>query len=276
MARFRLTRRRVFVTFTWQMTRPPLVLISPGIEKEGAEFSDRSISLSEAYLRAVANAGGVPLTLPVGRSRELVAECVRRCDGILLTGGDDIEPRLYGDGLPSGLRRTVSTTPDGGERDLRELLLIDEIFSQGKPLLAICRGHQLLNVALGGTLIVDIPRQVPNALNHRRMDKRNEVVHEVRLTAGCLLSKITAKQKLGVNSTHHQAVGRVAQPLKVTATSRDGIVEGMELKPGAARLLPFLMSVQFHPERLAGRFPEHGAVFRAFIQACLLHRKRYL
>lgn len=258
------------------MSRPPLILISPGVEKKGAEFSDRSISLSEAYPRAVADAGGVPLTLPVGRSCELVAECVRQCDGVLLTGGDDIDPRLYGDGLPANLRRTVSTTPDGGERDLRELLLIDEVFRQGRPLLAICRGHQLLNVALGGTLIVDIPRQVPNALNHRRMDQRNRVVHEVRLTEGCLLSKIAGKQKLGVNSTHHQAVGRVAQPLAVTATSGDGIVEGMELKPGATRLLPFLMSVQFHPERLADRYPEHRAVFRVFTQACLLHRKRHL
>src|SRR5436189_5210917 len=146
------------------MTKPPLILISPSIEKAGVEFSDQSISLSENYPRAVADAGGIPLTLPVGRSRELMAECVRRCAGILLTGGDDIEPDLYGNGWSKKLRGTVSTTPDGGERDLRELILIDEIFRQRKPLLAICRGHQLLNVALGGTLIVDIPSHVRGAL----------------------------------------------------------------------------------------------------------------
>jgi putative glutamine amidotransferase len=77
------------------MTRPPLILISPSIEKEGVEFHDQSISLSEAYPRAVADAGGIPLTMPVGKSREMIAECVRRCNGILMTGGDDIEPRLY-------------------------------------------------------------------------------------------------------------------------------------------------------------------------------------
>jgi len=143
------------------MVRPPLILISPSVESEGVEFSDRSISLSEAYPRAVADAGGVPLTLPVGKSRELIAECVRRCDGVLLTGGDDIEPSLYGEGLPARLRRTVATSPDGGERDLRELVLIDEVFQQRKPLLAICRGHQVLNVALGGTLVVDIASQLP-------------------------------------------------------------------------------------------------------------------
>jgi putative glutamine amidotransferase len=258
------------------MTRLPLIIVSPSIEREGVEFHDRSISLSEAYPRAVADAGGIPLTLPVGKSRELLAECVRLCDGVLLTGGDDIEPRLYGNSLPAAVRRTVGTTPDGGERDLRELILIDEVFRQRKPLLAICRGHQMLNVALGGTLIADIPTQVPNAIDHRRMDRRSEVVHEVRLTRDSLLSKISRKRKLGVNSTHHQAVGRVAEPLQVTATSGDGVVECMELKPKAGRLLPFLLSLQFHPERLVDRYPEHRAVFRAFMHACILHRKEKL
>ncbi len=258
------------------MTAPPLILISPSIEKRGVEFSDRSISLSEAYPRAVADAGGIPLTLPVGRSRGLMAECVRRCDGVMLTGGDDIGPGLYGNGLAARLRRTVGTSPDGGERDLRELILIDEVFRQRKPLLAICRGHQLLNVALGGTLIVDIATQMPGALNHRRMDKRSEVVHEVRLTRESLLSKITGQRTLGVNSTHHQAVGRVAEPLQVTATSKDGVVESMELKPEAIRLLPFLLAMQFHPERLADRYPEHRAVFGAFTRACMQHRNKNL
>lgn len=256
------------------MTKPPLILISPSIEKAGVEFSDRSISLSEAYPRAVAQGGAIPLTLPVGTSRELLAECVGRCDGILLTGGDDIEPELYGNGLPAKLRRTVSTSPDGGERDLRELILIDEIFRQRKPLLAICRGHQLLNVALGGTLIVDIPTQVPNAIQHHRMDRRGEIVHEVRLTEESLLSKMTGERTLGVNSTHHQAVGQIAEPLQITATSGDGIVESLELKPEAADLVPFLLAIQFHPERLVHRYSEHRAIFRAFTQACVLHREK--
>jgi putative glutamine amidotransferase len=85
---------------------------------------------------------------------------------------------------------------------------------------------------------------------------------------------MAGSQKLGVNSTHHQAVGRVAEPLQVTATSEDGVVEGMELKPEAVRLLPFLLAIQFHPERLADRYSEHRAIFRAFTQACVLHRKK--
>jgi putative glutamine amidotransferase len=256
------------------MTRPPLILISPSIEKRGVEFNDQSISLSEAYPRAVAGAGGIPLIMPVGKSRELISECVRRSDGVLLTGGDDIEPRLYRDEVPAALQRTVGTSPDGGERDLRELILIDEVFRQRKPLLAICRGQQLLNIALGGSLFVDIPIEVPGALGHSRLDKRSEVVHEVQLTRDSLLSKITGKRTLGVNSTHHQAVGRVADMLQVTGTSRDGVVESMELKPQVAGLLPFLLTTQFHPERLVDRFPEHRAIFRAFTHTCALSQKK--
>ena len=139
----------------------------------------------------------------------------------------------------------------------------------GLPVLAICRGHQLLNVALGGTLVLDIRSQLPGALEHRRTDKRSEVVHEVRLTPDSLLAKITTRQQLGVNSTHHQAVGRVAPPLRVVAASQDGIIEGVELKPGVAPWMPFLLSVQFHPERLVDRYPEHRRIFRAFARACL-------
>jgi len=250
------------------MSNAPLILISPNVEKKGDEFGDLSTSLSETYQRALMSVGGVPLALPATTSRDVIAECVDRCDGVLLTGGEDVDPRLYGNGLPAKLGKTVNVTPDGGERDLRELILIDEAFEQHKPLLAICRGNQILNVALGGTLVADIKTQRPKAINHRRMDKRSEIVHEARLTEGSLLSKITGAKKLGVNSTHHQAVDKVAAPLRVIAASEDGVVEGMELRPDAAHLLPFLLSVQFHPERLADRYPAHRAIFRAFVQAC--------
>jgi putative glutamine amidotransferase len=258
------------------MKKPPLILISPNIEKKGDEFGDLSISLSETYQQALMGAGAIPWALPATLSRDLIAECVSRCDGVLLTGGEDVDPRIYGARLPARLQRTVTVTPDGGARDLRELLLIDEVFRQRKPLLAICRGHQVLNVALGGSLIADIRSQKPGTFNHRRMDRRSEVVHEVRLTETGLLSRITGRTSMGVNSTHHQAVGRVAAPLKVVARSEDGVVESMQLKPGRMHLLPFLLSVQFHPERLADRYPEHRAIFVAFAQAGVLNRERKL
>lgn len=258
------------------MTKPPLILVSPCIEMKGDEFGDVSISLSETYQMAVMGAGGVPVAMPATTSRELVAACVSRTDGVLLTGGEDINPALYTKRLSPRLRRTVTVTPDGGARDLRELMLVDEVFRQRKPLLAICRGHQMLNVALGGTLVVDIRQQIPGALNHARPKRKNEIVHDAHLTPDALLAKITGKRTLGVNSTHHQAVARPAELLIITGRSDDGIIESMQLKPDAAHCLPFLLSVQFHPERLVDRYPEHRAIFSAFTRACALNRGKKL
>ncbi|MEI9961314.1 MAG: gamma-glutamyl-gamma-aminobutyrate hydrolase family protein [Limisphaerales bacterium] len=256
------------------MAKPPLILVTPSIQKRGVEFDDLSASLSVKYENSILRSGGIPVIAPATTERALLAEVVRRVDGVLLTGGDDINPDLYTEHLPRAIRKTVEQTPDGGGRDLRELILIDEIFHQRKPLLAICRGHQLLNVALGGKLIVDIRRQVPGALNHQRSDKPGDLVHDATLTADSLLAKIVGKQVLGVNSSHHQAVLQPAEPLTVTARSRDGIVEAMELKPEASRMLPFLISVQFHPERLTQQHGEHKAIFNRFIRACARKSKK--
>ena len=250
------------------MARLPLILITPSIEKSGVEFHDLSVSLSVKYENAVLESGGIPIIIPISTDSAILAEIVRRADGVLLTGGDDINPDIYTKNLPRAVRKTICQTPDNGNRDLGELVLIDEIFRQRKPLLAVCRGHQLLNVALGGTLWADIPSQVPTALNHQRMDKSRELVHEVALTRGSLLSKITGGRTLGVNSTHHQAVSKIAGPLAAVAVSSDGIVEALELKPDLSRRLPFLLGVQFHPERLAEKFAEHRAIFRRFIEVC--------
>jgi putative glutamine amidotransferase len=213
----------------------------------------------------------MPWVLPCWPAENIVAEAVRRCNGVMLTGGDDVQPKLYANGLPPRLERTVG--PADAARDLWELLLIREVFRQRKPLLAICRGQQILNVALGGTLIVDIRTQVPRALNHHRLDRKDKIVHKVALTPGSILNKIAGKQTLGVNSSHHQSVGRLAEPLRVTAASPDGVVEGLELAEPARRRLPWLVAVQFHPERL---FEKHGVfleLFRSFIRACELKRK---
>ncbi len=247
------------------MKNPPLILISASTEKRGAEFRDTSLSLSFNYLLAIQAAGGLPLVLPGLPARDVVADAVRHCDGVLLTGGDDVQPELYTKTLSPELRSTVQiATP---ERDLFELLLIDEVFRQRKPLLAICRGHQMLNVALGGTLYVDLPLQKPGGLSHAQMDRKNEIVHDVDIKDGSFLAQILDTPRLGVNSTHHQAVEKVAKPLRVNAASIDGIVEGLELAPGQRHLLPFLLAVQFHPERLFAQHREHARIFGCLISA---------
>jgi putative glutamine amidotransferase len=249
-----------------QMKSRPLILISGSTESEGVELGDYSLSLSINYPLAVRAAGGLPWLLPCLPDRELIAVSIRRCDGVLLTGGDDVGPNLYAKKLPAHLQQTVD--PAGPERDLFELMLIDEVFRRRKPLLAICRGHQLLNVALGGTLLVDIAAQQPGTLDHAQLDKKYQVVHQVEVGAGSLLAQAVGTTRLGVNSTHHQAVEKVAKPLRVAAVSSDGIIEGLELTPAERHLLPYLLAVQFHPERLFARHEEHLRLFESFTRAC--------
>lgn len=246
---------------------PPLILVSPDFALKGVEFGDPSLSLSLRYPQAVAACGGLPLVMPTTGDAAAVAEFVRRADGVLLTGGDDLDPELYGSRLPAGIKAKARQTPDGGARDRFELMVVNEVLRQRKPMLAICRGHQLLNVALGGTLFVDLPSQRPSEVNHGRMDCKTDPVHEVRLTRGSLLAKLAGGPVMGVNSTHHQAIDRVARVLRAVGKCPDGLVEAVEEKqPGT--LAPFLLGVQFHPERMMDRYPPHRAIFEAFIAAC--------
>jgi putative glutamine amidotransferase len=246
--------------------RPPLILLTGSAQSQGAEFSDPSLSLSANYTQAVARAGGVPLVAPIVTSPGLVRAMVARSDGVLLTGGDDIQTSLYQPSLPPKLRKT--TSPPEPARDFFELLVLEEVFRQRKPLFGICRGLQLLNVALGGTMLVDIATQRPEAMNHRRMDMKDQIVHSVEVSPGSLLARLTGAESLGVNSSHHQAAEKIAGLLKVTARSADGMVECLEMGPGFETLLPFLLAVQFHPERLAARHAAHRALFQGFVRAC--------
>lgn len=251
------------------MPSAPLILVTPSTEKKGAEFYDYSVSLSQTYLESVARAGGLPVVAPADTSAELAAELVSRCDGIMLTGGDDIQTELYATDLPEALRATVKNVDP--VRDVLEIQIIKEAFSQRKPLLAICRGHQILNAALGGTLIVDIPQQVKTEINHSQLKNKDRVVHKVRLEGGSLLARTFGQQEIEVNSSHHQAVDKVAKPLRATGHSEDGVIEVMELKEEEAEMLPYLLAVQFHPERLVRGYPAYLKLFRGFVEACAVN-----
>jgi len=254
------------------MKRRPLILVLPSTASKGEEFADASISLSNRYTDAVIAAGGLPQIFPATGSPSIIGEAVQRSDGVLLTGGDDIDPKRYGKNLPEEILKLAG--PLEPERDDWEAEFIAEIFAQKKPAFGICRGHQMLNVALGGTLVVDIPTQVPGALNHRQLDRKTEPVHEINVTPGSLLARLAGRETFGVNSTHHQAIGEVAPPLRAVAKSSDGVIEALELKnPENA---PFLLSVQFHPERLLDKSGIFGHMFNGFVEACARWREKEL
>ena len=210
------------------------------------------------YLESVRRAGGQPIE--VGADGETPEHILARVDGILLTGGGDVDPDLYGEA-----RHATFDAAESGRDDF-EIALTRAAIAAGAPYLAICRGMQLLNVAMGGTLIQDIPSEVPGALQHTVPEPRFAIAHEVWVATDSRLSKLLADQMedgetCHVNSRHHQSVQRVASGFEVTATSPDGVVEAME-KPGDG----FCVAVQWHPENF-WRTGEFRSLFEGFIEA---------
>ena len=243
----------------------PLILVTPSTQVTGAEMLDHSISVSSRYLQAVLDAGGLPLALPLVTDRAELRAYLDRADGVLLTGGDDLAPATHRpDVRPELLAKCDCAEP---ARETMELSLLDELFKKPKPLLAICRGHQVVNVALGGTLYVDLPTERPGHINHSQMARKFEVVHTVSILPDSAMHAMYHRDSLGVNTTHHQAIHRLAAPLAATLMAPDGVIEGTEFRADQPPLLPWFRSVQFHPERLYDKHPEHAALFQAFIAA---------
>jgi putative glutamine amidotransferase len=185
------------------------------------------------------------------------AAVLDRLDALVLTGGGDVDPTLYGEAAHP------TSSPAEPGRDAFELALTRGALDRGLPLLAICRGIQVLNVAAGGSLVQDIPTQVPGALEHRVETPSSAIAHEVWVTAGSMLASLMAERIEGdallVNSRHHQAVARLAPGFVATATAPDGVVEAIE-RPD----LPFCLGVQWHPENF-WRTGEFRALFEALV-----------
>lgn len=218
------------------------------------------IGLMPAYIRAVEAAGGLPVLIPLGLSETDLYAMFERLDGLLLPGGGDINPLVYG----GQVNPTIWGVDE--DRDRVEMLLARKAAAATKPVLAICRGHQIFNVALGGTLWTDILTERPDSLKHDyyKIRPRNALIHEVVIQPDSLLARSLGTTKTTVNSLHHQAVRDLAEPLTVVATAPDGLVEATEL-PGH----PFAVSVQWHPENLVDDDPAMLDLFRAFVQAAV-------
>jgi putative glutamine amidotransferase len=207
------------------------------------------------YLAAVRAAGGEPRVLEHGTDP---AEAVGGIDGLLLTGGVDVDPHLYGE-------TPHPTTQVDPARDAFEIPLTKAAVARPVPVLAICRGMQVLNVALAGTLVQDIPDQIGRMLSHSIEQPKDSIAHDVLVAPGSTLAaslRLTNVMRLPVNSRHHQAVANVATGLLAVATAPDGVVEAIE-QPGAR----FCVGVQWHPENF-WRTGEFGSLFEAFVTAC--------
>ena len=246
-------------------SRRPLILVTPSSQAAGAEFDDPSISLSLRYSNAVYQAGGMPWILPATSDAKIVAEAIDRCDGVLLSGGDDISHQIHRADASPELRAKCGA-PDV-PRDVFELLVLQTLFAEPRPLLAVCRGHQLMNVVLGGTLHLDLATETGSEVPHNASDRKDQLVHPLALDPKSLLARISGKKSLRVNSTHHQGIDQLAPELRPVAVAPDGLVEATEFAEGAEGFLPWFISVQYHPERLAPKHAVHRALIEAFMKA---------
>jgi gamma-glutamyl-gamma-aminobutyrate hydrolase PuuD len=221
----------------------PIIGITSGFNSEGDVF------LRRRYCLAIEKAGGVPLILPPSEDTEAVLSI---CDGILLSGGGDVRPEKYGiyEYDPKLLFEVFE------ERDDFELKLSRLAYERDLPILAICRGVQVLNVALGGTLLIDIP-------NHRQTLARHESSHRVNVEPESILCNLTGQVQLNVNSFHHQAIDKTAPVLRVSAISDDRIIEAVE-----AENKRFVLGVQWHPEHMHD--PASKALFKGFVDSIII------
>jgi putative glutamine amidotransferase len=236
----------------------PVVGITGRVEQIARAPDWPFVAVAQAYTQAVALGGGAPLVIPSHLGETGLRATFECIDGLVLSGGGDVAPALYDE-------------PDGGllwrvdeQRDWMELTLTRWALAEGTPLLAICRGIQVLNVAAGGTLVQDVPTQVPSALAHSTGASYPpaKVIHPVEVTAGSRLAALVGAGELGVNSAHHQAVKDVGAGLAITARAPDGVVEGVESLDHA-----FCIGVQWHPEVMVNDFPVMRRLFDGLAEA---------
>ena len=213
--------------------------------------------LRARYLRAIEDLGGIPLILPLAEESSLRRQLMKKLDGLLLTGsGPDLPPKLYGE------RQRYRYRVMSRRRSSFELEIASVAADSRLPVLGICGGMQVLNVALGGTLIQDIRSQLSSALQHQQTTPATRFSHAVQVTPKSLLRRIVRKPRIRVNSSHHQSIKEVAPLLVVSALAPDGVIEAVE-----SRRHPFLLGVQWHPEFLYDHDSVARRIFSAFLKA---------
>ncbi len=210
--------------------------------------------LRTEYVRAIIENSGAPLLIPISHDSELLTDSLKYCDGLLLTGGGDLGPDFHQEQTPLFLENVDE------ERDWFEIALVRLALKAEKPVLAICRGLQALNVALHGTLYHDIDTELPHSGAHQGDSIAHEASHSIYFKENTRLAEIFGGETL-VNSAHHQAIKDLGAGLAVSGISPDGLIEAVEGKKG------FVLGVQWHPERLL-HIPAMNQIFKDFVEAC--------
>ncbi|MEN6644394.1 MAG: gamma-glutamyl-gamma-aminobutyrate hydrolase family protein [Armatimonadia bacterium] len=233
--------------------RPIIAIIANMLRHDGGEFSLRDV-VSHQFGDLIASAGAAPVIIPCTEDVEAVETVLERADGLLVSGGPDVSPDVYGQGPCAHL---------GGVEPLRDA--VDDIalryaYAHDMPMLGICRGIQSMAVYAGGTLIQDIPSQVPNALQHGQKAPGFHGIHEITIEPESLLARVTGRSRAMVNSFHHQAVDTVPEGWVASARTADGVIEAIE-KPQSK----FCLGLQFHPELMAARHPFAMSIFSSFV-----------
>ncbi len=234
--------------------------------KVAAQSALPLMALMPTYIDAVAAAGGVPVLIPLGLDEEALTTLLAHLDGLVLTGGGDIAGEEYRSEHPDFIF-DVDT-----DRDRVELFLARHAMAEQLPLLAICRGHQLLNVALGGTLYEDVLAWMPGAIKHDFFGEhpRNHQAHAVAIAPGSKLAATLGRREASVNSLHHQGIHDLAPGLWAVAHAPDGLIEGVEAVDH-----PFALGVQWHPENLIHDVPDMLSLFRGLVEAAAVRERVY-
>lgn len=226
----------------------PLIGLTCSYEEEKHLFND-------CYREAVEVSGGVPILLPTTVEPQTLLSYLEIVDGLILIGGDDINPLLFGE---NPKRELGVVSP---KRDFFELNLCRLFLAKGKPILGICRGLQILNVAAGGSLFQDIASQLSESIQHSQKSPKNHPSHDVYIKKSSLLHNLIKAEKIKVNSFHHQAVKSCGRGFEIVAWAIDGVIEGIEKNKG------FALGVQWHPERLWKEVENQKNVFLGLIRA---------
>lgn len=222
-----------------------------------------SLWMIPGYLDGIAAAGGIPVVLPLTEEEQVLGQLAYEIDGFLMTGGQDVSPALYGE------ERLDSCGEDLPVRDGMESRIFQLCLERDVPVLGICRGIQLMNVLLGGTLYQDLPSQHPTETEHHMSPPYDRPVHQVEICKGTPLFDLIQTERMDVNSYHHQAVRDKAPALQTMAVSEDGLIEAVCLPER-----PFVWAVQWHPE-LSWRTDEKSRrIFEAFVGRCASERNR--